>query len=193
MDHKYAKLDGPQCCGSGSFCSNRVWIVSIISFVGVAVVLAVVISQQMLANVTTNLNLMGMFSPYPGRSLFVYFTSSFHSIVKAPRTTYDLGYMGELNNIAGSVDMTFQGGAVDFKWDLEGLDPTCTQGPIAGQVNSCGIHIHVGLTCEVCSICSFFGMRSCIAYLFYPSSLGRSSGWRALLQHPNCAYGPLGI
>jgi hypothetical protein len=59
------------------------------------------------------------------------------------------GYGGSLA-VSGKVDMNFQAsGQVQFKYDLDGVDPDCEEfGADPEVANSCGIHFHAGTSCD---------------------------------------------
>jgi hypothetical protein len=59
------------------------------------------------------------------------------------------GYEGDL--IVGGHVFAFPsygGKGVRIVWSLSGTDPDCTAGAADNITNGCGIHIHVGMTCE---------------------------------------------
>jgi Cu/Zn superoxide dismutase len=56
-------------------------------------------------------------------------------------------YSGPLN-VSGAVLMEFQMTNVEIYYELDGVDPACQAGPADGVANSCGIHIHEGMSCE---------------------------------------------
>lgn len=62
-----------------------------------------------------------------------------------PALTAFPGYEGP--PITGSVQLDFRGEAVKILYNLSGTEPMCAKGVPGSALNSCGIHIHMGLTC----------------------------------------------
>jgi Cu/Zn superoxide dismutase len=56
------------------------------------------------------------------------------------------GYPGNLS-VAGTAEMNFQATQVVIHYNLDMADPDCSQGPLDLD-NSCGLHIHEGMSCE---------------------------------------------
>lgn len=58
-----------------------------------------------------------------------------------------MGYSGPAKATAGCIGLEFRGTSVQINANLTKVDPRCSQGP-SGAENSCGIHIHVGTSCD---------------------------------------------
>jgi hypothetical protein len=59
------------------------------------------------------------------------------------------GYMGNLTMAAGGAyPMISDGTTTKFTFDVIGTDPMCKDGAVEGVAVSCGLHVHVGTTCE---------------------------------------------
>jgi len=56
-------------------------------------------------------------------------------------------YTGDYGDVKGHIEMTFRGVSVAISYNLIGVDPNCAT-PNAGIQNSCGVHIHEGMTCS---------------------------------------------
>jgi len=57
-------------------------------------------------------------------------------------------YAGPLQNVTGHIKMDFRGTSVAIGYDLSGVDPRCTAPNNTVNPLSCGLHIHMGMTCS---------------------------------------------
>lgn len=78
------------------------------------------------------------------------------------------GYEGSLTKAAGGAyPITSDGTKTKFTFDIIGADPSCKAGRAEGVKLSCGLHLHVGTSCE-----------EEVRFFFYPASLLMHSCYR---------------